>query len=216
MYWVKYAVGFFVFLFFLQTTYIFIAHFSQKKIYWLAMYCTGHMMINNNNIIVELQNWRASQCPVKPFRVEAGVQWHEESRVSKGLGCALQLRCLHRLYLIPACHGKMVAPETANTLALAFTSISVAPKTRNMGLEEKQNGTWLWAESREGRGKHERETSATTCVASFLRWIWKSGVGWLQILSLVGKKRTEWWMLMYSTGFHYRIGEWNDWLWPRH
>lgn len=45
---------------------------KRKSIYWLAMYCTGHMMINSNNIIIELQNWRASQCPVKPFR---GGSW---------------------------------------------------------------------------------------------------------------------------------------------
>lgn len=92
------------------------------------------------------------------------MQWHEENGVSRGLGCALQLKCLHRLYLIPTGHEKVVAPKNENTLALIFTRLSggqfgVAPNTRNIGLEGYQSGMWWWVASREGRTKkQERET----------------------------------------------------------
>lgn len=80
---------------------------------------------------------------------------------------------LHRWYLIPMGHEKMVAPKDENAFALAFTSITwrtnfgVAPKTRNIGSEGKQSWIWWRVGSREGRRrKQERETCASIPEAS--------------------------------------------------
>lgn len=91
------------------------------------------------------------------------------------------------------------------------------PKIRNIGLEELQNGIWYWVGSREGRKrKHEREACASICQVYFLEWVWKSVVGWFQVLSLEGKKELGGDCSIFSTGFHYRTGKWDEMLWPRH
>lgn len=101
---------------------------------------------------------------------------------------------MHRLYLIPTDHDKVVAPKNENTLALTFTSLcrgqfGVAPNTRNTGLEGSQSEMSWWVGSREGTTrKQERETCGSTQKASFWEWLWESGVGWLQVFSLEGKK----------------------------
>ena len=56
--------------------------------------------------------------------MEAEVQSQEESWDHKGFGCALQLRCLHRLFLILTGHGQAVGPKNENTLALTFIRLS--------------------------------------------------------------------------------------------
>lgn len=92
--------------------------------------------------------------------------------------------------MIPTGHEKVVAPKNEDTLALTFTSLSrgqfgVAPNTRNTGLEGNQSEMWWWVGCRDGTTR--RETCGSTQKASFLEWLWESGVGWLQV-SLEGKK----------------------------
>ena len=67
----------------------------------------------------------------------------------------------------------------------------MVPKTRNIHLEEKQVGMWWWVASKEERRKKQEAREGNmyfNTKASFLKWIWKSGFGWLQVLSLEGKR----------------------------
>lgn len=108
--------------------------------------------------------------------------------------------CLYQSCLIPMGRAKVVVPKNGNALALTFTRAIWGtnfdvPKKRSIDLEGRQSGIWRCVGRREGRKrKQEREACVSTHKASFLGWIWKSGVGWLWVLSLEGKRH---WVVIF-------------------
>lgn len=81
----------------------------------------------------------------------------------------------------------------------------------------QRQGTFIWKRSRLGCGggwqvRRKEAREGNMCFnmkASFLKWIWKSGRGWLQVLSLEGK-RTGQWLLCIFYWFQLQ-NRWMEW-----
>ena len=127
--------------------------------------------------------------------------------------CSLD-RCCHRLYLTPIDHEEVFAAKNWEYMNLG----------QLWELSEEQilvwcqrQGTFIWKRSRVGCGggwqvRRKEAREGNMCFnmkPSFLKWIWKAGRGWLQVLSLEGK-RTGQWLLCIFYWFQLQ-NRWMEW-----
>lgn len=157
----------------LPVTYVTVAHFSQKKIHLLTSYLLPAMWWSTTAIITELQNSGASPRLVKHFGSQSWSAMAWGSWVSKGLGCALQLKCTGCIWF-----------QQAMTRWLLQRMRIHLP----WHLLVYVGDNLVWPQIQGTTRKQERETCGSTQKASFWEWLWESGVGWLQVFSLEGKK----------------------------